>query len=54
MFGYMCFLDCLRTFVSSVLKRFNICLSIISFRMVVVEEKDCSYGQYSLLNVPQS
>lgn len=47
-------LGCLRTFVSSVLCKFSIYLSRISFRMVVVEEKACSYGQYSLSNLPQS
>lgn len=47
-------LGCLRTSVSSVLNKFSIYLTMVSFRMVVVEEKACSYGQYSLSSVPQS
>lgn len=51
-------LGCLRTCVSSVLSKFNIYLSMVSFRMVVLKEKAYSYRkgtlQYSLSNVPQS
>lgn len=37
-------LGCLRTFVSSALSSLNIYLSTVIFRMVVVEEKACSFG----------